>query len=255
MVCARQIVVAMSVFVYVVLGKSRGNASKREKHGFSEDSSFFRMLKRIADRDMYHRGALLAMGDKKYGYVMIKSGKLKTSTKPEDALLFDLDVADSENSFSTSKIRLFAYINGVRNYLTYNLLGDDVNMDTISVEDNLGTLGSFFLRQLSNVSGKHKKYQIIPYAKPNSCLTRDAESHSFFIRKCRLQENSMQTFRFVDYQKAKDEESKLQKKPRTSLSKLLKYISRAGARAQSQFSGGFTSIINGSGMLVYFSGS
>lgn len=195
-----QIGLFLSLCIFICKVYSRVHRHK------SEDEQIEADLQRLILRENQKTGIFIStfVGDK---YMGVKDGKLIGVKKLKDANMFDVGVPEGEERHRNT-IELMPWILGKRYVTTYNSLGDEINIE-IPVRMRTGPKSS--LTVIKNVILKgatsNPVFEIMS-AQRRMCYTLDTNTEVFSLQDCSNGANDLQTFKFVSYQEALENEKK-----------------------------------------------
>ncbi|OAG32177.1 hypothetical protein NEDG_02096 [Nematocida displodere] len=153
-------------------------------------------------------------------YISAKHGILKAVPKHENAVLFDVGIK-SDKAKKDSPLSLFLWDKGVKHIVTYNSLGEGINVE-IPVEENDETMSdATIFREVITHNAKNPVYEIVSVYRKNMCITPDPVIGDYHLQRCSNGGNDLQLFRLVTYSEAQAQEEKSRKHSPFNMKKFL----------------------------------
>ncbi|KAI5187589.1 hypothetical protein NEHOM01_2293 [Nematocida homosporus] len=201
------VVLVLSLVESRMKSQSRAWGSRGFKRSKKAERRAKQMMKYLMDAQK-KEGILLAsyVGD---SYLGISGNKLVAVQDKNAAVLFDVEPKSDkvDKNALDVEVQLTPWINGSKNVITYNAVGEDINIE-IPIENNLPTKSdSTIFTKVISTTADHPVYEI-KSGQRKMCITLEPSTKEYGLKMCSNGSNDLQTFRFLTYTEAEAIESR-----------------------------------------------
>lgn len=196
------VLLSLCVFIY-------GVYSKKHEHKSKDNEIDAELQKLILEEDQ-KKGILIStyVGD---SYIAVKDGKLVGVKDFRKANMFDINVPkrmETEMQEHRNTIELMPWIKDEKFVITYNSIGNDINIEAPVKSDDLKINAKSSLTVINEVIVKGGDYPVfeIMSEQRKLCFTLDTNTEQINLQECSNGANDLQTFKFAAYGEAKENE-------------------------------------------------
>ncbi|KAI5181139.1 hypothetical protein NEOKW01_1358 [Nematocida sp. AWRm80] len=180
--------------------KKHGKKGKRKHRKYSSSKAMKALLGSTQKEGIFISSYV---GD---GYISIVNGKIMAVKSIKDATLFDIDIK-SEKATSTSPLSLEPWVQGIKNLISYNSVGEDINVDVPVASNTAMKSDSTIFYEVIGKRAKKPVFEIKSESR-SLCFTLDATTKEYKLSMCSTGGNDLQSFRFMSYKEALKSESR-----------------------------------------------